>query len=94
MSKPMRVWAIYYTVRANSKDSWGKKWTGPCGVGVAMKDIKDSFLWDCLSYRPFFFRTRALARLQAKKLHIEHNRTWDWVKYTVRPLTLSWTEGD
>ena len=90
-----QVWAIYYTVRANSNDSWSKNWTGPCGVGVTMRiEINNSFLLDCLSHRPFFFRTRALARQRAVWLLRERNTTWNWVKYTVRPLILSWTEGD
>ena len=89
-----RVWAIYYTVRVNSDAPWKKEWTGPCGVGVVAKDILDSFLMNCLSHRPFLFRTRALARHHAAVLAREKNRTWTWVKYTVRPITLSWTEGD
>ena len=94
MTKSRRVWAIYYTVRVNRNTSWCKNWVGPCGVGIAMKDMKDSFLWDCLSYRPFFFRTRWLARRRAKELDAKSNISWVWCKHTVRPLTLSWTEGD
>ncbi len=95
MTKSRRVWAIYYTVRVNRNTSWCKKWVGPCGVGVIMKiEIHNSFLQDCLSHRPFFFRTRALARLRVVRLLREKNITWNWVKYTVKPITLSWTEGD
>lgn len=94
MNRTIKVWAIYYTVRANSNDSWSREWTGPCGIGITIRKMKDSFLWDCLSYRPFFFRTRALARHRAKELALGANITWHWIKYTVRPLTLSWTEGD
>lgn len=94
MTRSKRVWAIYYTVRVSSNAPWGKEWTGPCGVGVVAKDMLDSFLWSCLSHRPFFFRTRALARQKIKELAQKKNINWTWVKYTVRPITLSWTEGD
>lgn len=89
-----KVWAIYYKVRGSSKDSWRRhEWVGPCGVGVIQRDI-DLHFYECLLGRPFFFRTRALARQKAKELMEEKNITWFWVKYTVRPFTLSWTEGD
>ena len=93
MTKTRRVWAIYYKVRSNSNDSWRRhEWVGPCGVGVTMREFSNSFVYNCLSYRPFFFRTRALARLRVEDLDAEKNQTWHWVKYTVRPLTLSWKE--
>ncbi len=95
MTKSRQVWAIYYKVRVNSKDSWrGHEWVGPCGVGITMREMNNSFVYNCLSYRPFFFRTRRLARRRAKELDAKSNRTWVWCKHTVRPLTLSWTEGD
>ena len=94
MTKSRQVWAIYYKVRVNRNSSWCKKLVGPCGVGIAARTIKDSYMYDCLSGRPFFFRTRILARQRAKELTADSNQTWVWCKHTVRPLTLSWTEGD
>ncbi|ODS36154.1 MAG: hypothetical protein A7316_10250 [Candidatus Altiarchaeales archaeon WOR_SM1_86-2] len=86
----MRVWAIYYTVRVNSNAPWCK-WTGPCGVYGLIGDISP-YMKKCLSGRPFFFRTRALAIEQAKRRDKELNKTWKWVKYQVRPLELVWAE--
>lgn len=90
MTKTIRVWAIYYKVRCNSDDSWKKNnWTGPCGV--YMRGLTDdSFLLNCLSRRPFFFRTRALARQKAKEMSTKSNLTWVWCKHTVRPFILTW----
>ena len=87
----MRVWAIYYTVRRNSSDKWDKDWTGPCGVYL-MGDGFNTYQRDCLQGRPFFFRTRALARQKAKELNKERNANWKWVKYIVRPIELTYKE--
>lgn len=92
MTKNRRVWAIYYTVRVNRNTSWCKD-VGPCGIFAARTTV-DKYIQDCLSGRPFFFRTRALARQRAKELDAESNKTWVWCKHTVRPIMLSWTEGD
>ncbi len=86
----MRVWAIYYTVRANSKSKWCG-WVGPCGVNI-LGDIFQPFERDCLSGRPLFFRTRTLARLRAWKLGLQKNKTWEWVRYQVRPIELIYVE--
>ena len=92
MKKQRRVWAIYYKVRLNSNDLWRKhEWVGPCGVYI-MNDFL-SFIQDCLSERPFFFRTRALARQQAKELSEKRNISWNWIKYKVEPFTLSWEKS-
>jgi len=90
--KTRRVWAIYYKVRMNSEDSWNRhEWIGPCGVGVTGRNLI-LFITDCLSGRPFFFRTRALARQKAKELNLKRNISWNWIKHTVRPINLSWEE--
>lgn len=94
MTKTRKVWAIYYTIRVNSKASWVPDWVGPCGVGITHRANLSSYDYDCLSYRPFFFRTRALARQRAKELTFQANKNWKWCKHTVRPIMLSWTEGD
>ena len=93
MIETKRVWAIYYKVRITSNAPWCKEWVGPCGI-FAARTTEDRYLQDCLSGRPFFFRTRALARQRAKELSIESNQTWVWCKHTVRPFILTWTEGD
>ena len=94
METKVRVWAVFYKIRLSPSDSWKRhKWVGPCGVYLA-GEPPSSYFEDCLSGRPFFFRTRALARQKAKELNLKRNLTWKWVKYTVRPFELSWTEGD
>ena len=94
MKTKVRVWAIFYKIRLNPNDSWKRhQWVGPCGMYLVGGDFLPH-LEDCLSGRPFFFRTRALARQKAKELNLKKNRSWKWVKYTVRPFILSWTEGD
>ncbi len=93
MKKQVQVWTIYYKVRINSNDSWRlHEWVGPCGVGITTRVGLSSFDFDCLSGRPFFFRTRALARQRAKELSSETNKIWVWCKHTVQPLILSWSE--
>ena len=90
MIKTRTVWTIHYAVRANSHAPWSS-WTGPCGVGITHGDLSSDII-NCLSGRPFFVRTRALAGQRAKELSLEYNKTWEWVKHTVRPFTLTWTE--
>lgn len=95
MTKTIRVWAIYYKIRCSSSESWRKyDWIGPCGVHITGRTAINPYLCDCLSGRPFFFRTRALARRRAKELIKHKNITWFWYKRTVRPFILTWTEGD
>jgi len=90
--KTKRVWGLYYTTRANSMSRWERNdWTGPCGVYIVGRELPGFYL-NCLSDRPFFFRTRTLARQKVKELTKKTNVSWQWVKYTVRPITLSWTE--
>jgi len=91
--KSIPVWMIYYKVRTYPDASWRRyEWMGPCGVGITRRDMNDSFLYDCLSGRPSFYRTRALARRRANELEAEANKMWVRCKYTVRPFILSWTE--
>ena len=90
MNKSKRVWAIYYTIRVNSDTPWSENWVGPCGIHIIPTMDFSSFGVACLSDRPFFFRTRALARQRAKELSELKNITWKWVKYQVRPLLLTW----
>lgn len=93
MREQRRVWAIYYTVRVTSTDSWNYEWIGPCGIFLmeAGNEIS-SYYTGCLTSRPFFFRTRALARQKAKELARKKNVSWKWIKFAVRPITLSWNE--
>ena len=92
MRKQRRVWAIYYKIRLNASDSWRRhEWVGPCGIFLGY-DIP-LFIENCLSGRPLFFKTRALARQQAKVLHRKENVSWHWVKYKVEPFILSWEKS-
>ena len=93
METKVRVWAVFYKIRLSPSDSWKRhKWVGPCGILLGYNT--SPFIDDCLSGRPFFFRTRTLARQKAKELNLKKNHRWKWVKYTVKPFILSWTEGD
>ena len=88
MKRTRRVWGIWYTIRANSKAKWSKRWTGPIGVyGVDLipLDVKNRF-----AGRPFVFTTRKQAREMAEHLDEKSNRTWTWVKRQVRPITMTW----
>jgi len=66
---------------------------GPCGVYVVVTDDFSPYVFNCLSNRPFFFRTRSLARQRAKELFQMRNITWKWVKYKVEPFILSWEKS-
>jgi hypothetical protein len=85
-----RVWGIWYTIRAH-ENKWDSFWFGPIGVyGISFDFPAEIRGW--LSQRPFFFRTRKQARDHARKLMGEKNITWEWIKYQVRPIRLSWEE--
>ena len=90
MSKTRKVWAIYYAIRVNTDAPWCS-WVGPCGAGVTHRHLSYDTIKGLMG-RPFFFRTRALARQRAKELSLEENKTWVGVKHTVRPFILTWTE--
>lgn len=88
MSKSLKVWSIYYRVRSHSRGKW-TKYIGPCGVHILHITLPCE-ITDALRGRPFFFRTRKLARDMVKKLYDEKNTTWKWVQYTVRPIKLTY----
>ena len=76
----MKVWCLYYTIKIG--DEWLKGWNGPCGIyATSFRTINN---YDCLRGRPFFFRTRKLAREEAKKMKKEN------AKYRVVPFELKW----
>jgi len=78
----MRVWGIEYTIK--SGDKWLSKWIGPCGV--CCMSFRDKLGEDakCFMGRPVFFRTRELAREEAKK------QTKERVKSRAIPIELIW----
>ncbi len=77
----MRVWGLYYKLLDFPKS----RWTGPCGVFcVSFKTQQNT---DIVSGRPFFFRTRKLARLEAEKL------TGNRVTYKVESFELTWKKN-
>lgn len=85
--KKQRVWGIFYRVRTSSHSKWCN-WVGPCGIHILPFTLVCEIA-DALRGRPFFFRTRKLAREMIEKLN-EKNRTWPWVDYSVRPIKLTY----
>ena len=88
--KAYRVWAIYYQVRYSRHDKWSE-WVGPLGA-YCLGEIISKELLDILGGRPFFTRTRKQARNVAEIKSRKANKTWKWVRYTVRPIHLTYEE--
>jgi hypothetical protein len=86
--KTKKVWGLFYRIRVSPNSKWSKM-TGPCGI-FTLPNKLDREIADALQGRPFFFRTRKLARAMATKLDKEKNITWTWVEYTVRPIKLTY----
>jgi len=88
--KTVRVWGIYYKIRVSPKSKW-TKYVGPVGVFALSNMFQDKELVEVLRGRPFFFRTRALARKAAKELNEICAESWQQcAKYVVRPIELGW----
>lgn len=91
--KSIRLWGLFYRVRANSKAKWDNDWTGPLGVYCFPEVLNfDKELMKSLALRPFLFRTRSQARTIAKKESEESNKTWTWVQYQVRPIKVTYED--
>ena len=81
----MKVWAIYYKVKAGGV--WSKRWSGPIGiyhVRVAVQ-VSGEELPDILKGRPFFYRTNKQAMESIKR--ITNNKS---IRYKTKPLELTW----
>jgi len=91
--KTVRVWGIYYKIRVSPKSKWTKQ-VGPVGVFALSNMFQNKELVDVLRGRPFFFRTRALARNAVKELNEICAESWQQcAKYVVRPIELCWKEA-
>lgn len=86
--KKQKVWAIFYRIRTSSHSEWCN-WVGPCGIHILPLTLPCEIA-DALRGRPFFFRTRKLAREMIEKLIKEKNTTWIWVNYCVRLIELTY----